>query len=87
MFLLMLWARVKRVVNMSVVNRIASTATIFRPLFFLNSRLFSVLIGLNTSLTAKHPLYCDTMRPSSIWITRSAILAISGLWVIMTMVW
>ena len=36
---------------------------------------------------SKAPPYCDTMRPSSIWITRSAMRAISGLWVIMTMVW
>ena len=33
------------------------------------------------------PPYCATIRPSSMRITRSAMAAISGLWVIITMVW
>ena len=36
---------------------------------------------------AVRPLYCATIRPSSMRTTRSAMAAISGLWVIITMVW
>ena len=36
---------------------------------------------------AVRPLYCATIRPSSMRTTRSAVAAISGLWVIITMVW
>ena len=83
-FSTMLCDRTNRDVNMTVVKTMAKTAIQLRVLFALKLRFVNVrMIDFCPFMVS--PPY-SWVRPSSMWMVRSACAAISGLWVIMTMV-
>ena len=79
---------VNREVKSSAVSATASTATRFRVRLArrLRSPSRSTQPRFATFISAA-PSQPATMRPSSMRTVRSAVWAISSLWVIITMVW
>ena len=77
---------VKREVKSTVVNTMASTATRFRVRLARRLRKERCRTHLRFATFMVPPPYRVTIRPSSMRTMRSAIWAISSLWVIITMV-
>ena len=78
---------VNREVKSTVVSAIASTAMRLRVRLARRLRRARVRTHLRLETFIPSPPYRVTMRPSSMRTMRSAIWAISSLWVIITMVW
>ena len=78
---------VKREVKSTAVRAMASTATRLRVRLASRARRLRRRMQPRLETFMAIPPYRVTIRPSSMRTMRSAIWAISSLWVIITMVW